>query len=216
MRWYFLSDTQEQIPTSEDQLPSLVASGLLRAQSLVWPEGTGDWRALGELKPELFTTNSVSRAQLPSAPKLQAFAAHQVARPLTQRYGWLVTCGGVLLVLALGCLVVAVMGGVGLFKVWQQQAHNLEGAGAASAPLGWMAARCGLEIFEGVMGTWMGLVLILGANRLRHGQLLGEAVASEMGLQALGKFFVLLTITVIVSALFVGVVTLSNGKFFEF
>jgi hypothetical protein len=215
MRWYFLSDTQEQIPTSEDQLPNLVASGLLRSQSLVWPEGSGDWQALGELKPELFTTNSVSRTQLPSAPKLQAFAAHQVARPLTQRYGWLVTCGGVLLVIGLGFLVVSVMGGAGIFRIWQQQAKNLEGASAASAPLGWMAARCVLEIFVGVMGAWMGLVLIQGANRLRHGQLLGEAVASEMGLQALGKFFVLLTLTVIVSAVVIGVVTLAGGKLFE-
>ena len=203
MRWYFLSDTQEQIPTTEDQLAGLVGSGLLRAQSLVWPEGTADWKTLGELKPELFSGQIIARSQHGQFSKPTASAAaHQLTRPLTQRYGWLVTCGGLLLVLGVAFFIVAVLGGVGVFRLWSQQNNPVDGLGSAGVSIGWQIANCVMLVFQGVMAAWMGLQIILGANQLRQGQLLGVAAASETGLQALGKFFSLFVVTISVSVLY--------------
>ncbi len=54
MRWYYLSDRQEQIPTTEEQFASMAAAGLLKPQTMVWKDGMVDWISLGEIRPDLF------------------------------------------------------------------------------------------------------------------------------------------------------------------
>ncbi|MBP7948337.1 MAG: DUF4339 domain-containing protein [Verrucomicrobiales bacterium] len=65
-RWFFLSDKQEQIPTSEDQIRSLAYNGIVRPQTLVWREGLTEWVSAGELKPELFS--GLGAAPTPTGP----------------------------------------------------------------------------------------------------------------------------------------------------
>ncbi len=204
MRWYFLSDTQERIPTSEDQIPSLVTAGLLRAQSLVWPEGAADWKALGELKPDLFTASN--QAFRPSAPAAsQAVASHQLTRSLAQRYAWMVSCAGLFLLVGLGCVRLAVSMGFLIRHEWAES-HSLEFSKGAGHAVAWPIVWLCLLIFTALATGWLARLLFQGANQLRLGLQLGESSLSERGLQSLGKFFTLLTITILMVSLGVAMI----------
>jgi hypothetical protein len=201
MRWYFLSDSQEQVPTTEDQLAGMVSAGLLRAQSLVWPEGAADWKSLGELKPNLFTGAMPLQGSLPGSKSVvAALSANMVAQPLASRYTGLVSCGGVLLLAGLAWLAISSLGCAEHARTYWQQRNNLETGNAGTS--GWEWVRCIGGIFQGIMGAWMGLVLIIAATRLRHGQLLADAGALQVGLEKLGKFFALLLVLVSVSGVY--------------
>ena len=51
MQWYYAQNDQQKGPISETDLNSLVASGMINDQTLVWHEGQANWRTYGEIKP---------------------------------------------------------------------------------------------------------------------------------------------------------------------
>ncbi|MGK0184355.1 MAG: hypothetical protein ACI9R3_000121 [Verrucomicrobiales bacterium] len=59
MQWYFLSDTQEQVPVQDDHLAGLVQTGVVRPSTMIWHEGMDEWIACSEAKPELFVQRHV-------------------------------------------------------------------------------------------------------------------------------------------------------------
>jgi len=48
MTWYYASGEQQIGPLSVDQMNELIRSGQVRADTLVWRDGMGDWMAAGQ------------------------------------------------------------------------------------------------------------------------------------------------------------------------
>ena len=86
--WHYLSDTQERTPLRANDLPSMVASGMLRSQTMVWKEGMEDWVSCGEVMPELFEAGT---GRPDSAGGLASLA--RGAAPLATAAGWVRSCG---------------------------------------------------------------------------------------------------------------------------
>ena len=76
MQWYFLSDTQEQVPVQEDQLAGLVQTGVIRSNTMIWQEGMEQWVACSEIKPELFAQRHVVPVVGAAATARQTAALH--------------------------------------------------------------------------------------------------------------------------------------------
>ena len=53
MNWYYAHDGQQQGPVSEEQLATLVRTGVIGASNLVWRDGLPDWGPLGTHAPHL-------------------------------------------------------------------------------------------------------------------------------------------------------------------
>ncbi len=64
MQWYYLSDSDEQIPVEEEELLRLIGEGTVRAETQVWREDMADWYEARAVLPDLF-----------------GFAEHQVPQP---------------------------------------------------------------------------------------------------------------------------------------
>ena len=81
MQWFFLSDTQEQVPVSEEQMASLVQTGVIRSNTMIWREGMPQWVSCSEVKPELFAQPQAQSQPLRAAPVIGAAATarHQTA-----------------------------------------------------------------------------------------------------------------------------------------
>ncbi len=88
--WYFADGDEERGPVTEAQIRTLIGTGNLKADDLVWREGMDDWLPAGEV-PGLFggTPAPVTDAQLPTGKARQekrAVAAEaKETRPATQR-----------------------------------------------------------------------------------------------------------------------------------
>ncbi len=199
MRWFFLSDTQEQIPTTEDQLPGLVQEGILRSQSLVWQEGTEDWRTLGECQPELFPPGAAARTT--PAVVTRTPAVYQLTSALAQRHRWMAAAGVLMVGLGLGILVVAALLGATLVQQWRVQSATLEAAQMAGSRVSWAVCRVVFLVVQSAGWIWMGALVLRAMTQLRVGILTGEWSASQAGLRALGKYFFVLSITLVLAAL---------------
>jgi len=68
MSWYYAKDGQQEGPVADEQLVQLVMSGLIGPSTLVWRAGMGDWRPLGEMRPELA---ALAAQRQPTKPKLR-------------------------------------------------------------------------------------------------------------------------------------------------
>lgn len=82
MLWYYVSAGHERLSAEAGELPTLVASGVLRAQSLVWHPGQPEWMAAGEVMPELFAAQGAGEGQ-------PAALARLAMEPLLAHRGWL-------------------------------------------------------------------------------------------------------------------------------
>lgn len=49
MQWYYAQNNQQLGPVDEATLRQLVAQGIIRADTLVWREGMGDWQPYGQV-----------------------------------------------------------------------------------------------------------------------------------------------------------------------
>jgi uncharacterized RDD family membrane protein YckC len=49
MAWYYEIDRQQRGPVTDEEFASLVQSGVVRAETLVWQEGWPDWRAFSQV-----------------------------------------------------------------------------------------------------------------------------------------------------------------------
>jgi hypothetical protein len=64
MRWFYLSEIQESIPTTDTQLPELAQQGILRPTTQMWRTGMAGWASASELHPALFASHPpVARKQ---------------------------------------------------------------------------------------------------------------------------------------------------------
>ncbi|HUF62825.1 MAG TPA: DUF5362 family protein, partial [Verrucomicrobiales bacterium] len=77
MQWYYLSDSDEQIPVEEEQLLRLIQEGIVRSDTQVWREDMADWYEARAVLPDLFGFQEL-RAPEPAAVA-QAVAAEPVA-----------------------------------------------------------------------------------------------------------------------------------------
>ncbi len=50
--WYYAAGGKQAGPVTEEQLDSLVSSGVVRADTLVWHEGLTEWQSYGAARPE--------------------------------------------------------------------------------------------------------------------------------------------------------------------
>ena len=197
MRWFFLSAQQEQIPTSDSQLATLVQQGILRPQTLVWHEGQADWQSLGELKPDLFATNPLLRSSsvvgnaAPASPL-------KITEGLVRTSGWMLTCGILFQLLALLLLVTGLLSAMHGYKEWHQVAASLEG-GKPSLSIVQAIFSVASQILAALCLVWMGTLLVGTTGKLRHGQTTGEFAITEIGLRRLGKFFIILVLSLLLA-----------------
>jgi hypothetical protein len=59
MDWYYADEYDRQHPTTEEALPGLVASGLVKPLTLLWNESLTNWTPAIQLRPQLFGTSAV-------------------------------------------------------------------------------------------------------------------------------------------------------------
>lgn len=197
MRWFFLSAQQEQIPTSDSQLATLVQQGILRPQTLVWHEGQADWQSLGELKPDLFATNPLLRSSTVVGSAVPA-SPLKVTEGLVRSSGWILACGILFLLLALLLLVTGILSAMHSYKEWHQAASSLEGA-KPSLSIVQSVFSVSIQILAAISLRWMGSQLIGATGKLRHGQTTGEFAITEIGLRRLGKFFAILVVSLLLA-----------------
>ena len=54
MQWFYADENDKQVPMEESELQSLVDSGVIKRDTLIWNESLPDWVECGNFKPELF------------------------------------------------------------------------------------------------------------------------------------------------------------------
>ena len=81
MQWFFLSDTQEQVPVNEEHIAGLVQTGVIRPNTMMWREGMPQWIAASEVKPELFANKHVVPVVGAAATARQTAALRPSASP---------------------------------------------------------------------------------------------------------------------------------------
>lgn len=75
MQWFYADDNRQQHEVSADDLPQLIASGMIRAGTLVWNETMPDWRPAAQTLPDLFPCSA--------SPPLLTLAQRRELAPLT-------------------------------------------------------------------------------------------------------------------------------------
>jgi GYF domain 2/Family of unknown function (DUF5362) len=227
MHWFFLSDRQEQIPTTEDQIPTLVANGVIRPNTMLWREGLANWITAGELKPELFAnlpvqihspqparaTQGIRNPQ--STATRNPYAAPQAVAggreggssslkeyvyPIGRSNGWIYLCSVVQTLVGLAFTAFWVWILIMLMK--DKELVRIYSAVKILIPF---VAIISLFIIIGLMLAWMGIVLFQAASRLGNAYSLGSKDDFYGGLHSLGTYFKLMGMIVLIGILlFVG------------
>ncbi len=189
-QWYYLTDRQERLAVSEDQMSGLAATGLLRASSLVWKRGMKDWVPCGEVKPEIFTaaTRSLAQSSVPGlSVEAETALVARLALPLARYRIWFRLLG-VLFILssfwnfvATGVLVWNLISGRQLDSL----TGPLAAAGEGNPQLMWFIAV--IIFIVGGIYFWVGLELILSAARARRAAAGGHAESLAGAQAALGR-----------------------------
>jgi hypothetical protein len=96
MSWFYISPTQERLPFTESEIPTLVRSGVLQAQTQVWQPEQDGWMAASEVSPSWFQPSSDGSAPDGAAP---VKTMREMVGPLLAQRAWFVITG-VFLVLA--------------------------------------------------------------------------------------------------------------------
>jgi uncharacterized RDD family membrane protein YckC len=82
MSWYYAQANQPQGPVDDSQFESLIAGGVIRANTLVWRHGMKDWQPLAAVRPEFAPPASAIAGPRPAAaaPRPVPVAKVPVAR----------------------------------------------------------------------------------------------------------------------------------------
>jgi hypothetical protein len=166
------ADGKEYGPITADQLRQWIAEGRANAQTKILPEGTTEWRALGEF-PEFFATSPPGQAASvppppPSMPMPGAFtssaAANQVSGP------------------AIGLMVLAIVE-----LVFQALGAIMHLAGASLFSTARMPSEAWVQMFSGTMGlifSVLGMLIsgliLLGAFKMKRLENYGLAMAASI------------------------------------
>lgn len=188
MRWYFLTDNQEQVPTSEEQIVAYAGQGILRPHHLIWHEGQADWKSLGEMKPELFSAGPAFRSDAAVGKRVGKegeFTPDGFARYV----GWMIALAIVLEVVAL----VFLLDGIATWReMWRaKDGWNASGPAGASPQLvatSWLVALGVMSSLVSLLLAWTGILLSRSASDLLRGKESGQAFLKERGKQRLGQF----------------------------
>lgn len=78
--WHYATPTNEQIKTTEAELPGLIANGTITPQTRVWSNGMANWSPAGDVLPELFGDNGSQAGPppIPSAVVATTQVSHEI------------------------------------------------------------------------------------------------------------------------------------------
>ncbi len=77
--WFYVDTERQRHQVTEDQLQSLVQSGVIRPETLVWAEGLATWAPAGQTLPQLFgTASAVPPPPMPGGPPAMPMKSHDV------------------------------------------------------------------------------------------------------------------------------------------
>lgn len=78
--WHYASPTNEQLQTTEAQLPGLIENGTVTPQTRVWSSGMANWTPAVEVLPELFGHTGSQSGPPPIQPEPPAIAqtSHEI------------------------------------------------------------------------------------------------------------------------------------------
>jgi len=166
------SDGKEYGPVDAQQIMRWLADGRVNVHSMVLAEGATEWKPLGDF-PELAGTGSVTQSQSSASspqsagmrpPASTADAAARVSGPAT------------------GLIVTAVLGFVA-----QALSLLLNVFGLSTAGFGRSSTEMALNAFTGtfgivlnVVGVAIGVVILLGALKMKRLEAYGWAMASSI------------------------------------
>ena len=213
MQWYFLSDTQEQVPVQEEHLAGLVQTGVVRPNTMIWREGMTEWVSCSETKPELFarrqvvpvvgaaaTARQTAALQSHSTPAVRAgtpgmqMGDGQIVREAASAFAsasvWMKLIGVVLLIFGVIYILVA------LFTM----------VAGVSAP-GMLVLALIFSLVTGVLGSvvmWMGILLFQSASKAQDAAASGQKHDLLSALHQNAKFFKIWGITVALVIAFYG------------
>lgn len=107
MEWYYADASDQQHAVSEAALRSLIASGAVRRDSLVWNETMVEWRPAGEMMPELFTGSPpvLTPAQVRHVHGGQGAYTHSPPQQATDATAVVSLVLGILAILGCGALL---------------------------------------------------------------------------------------------------------------
>ena len=87
MQWYYAENNQQVGPISEQEFQSLVNSGRITAETLVWREGWADWQEAGSVFPQLQPAMSSTPEAPPVATSGSDATASYCPGPRRRRSG---------------------------------------------------------------------------------------------------------------------------------
>lgn len=78
--WHYANSSNDQSQVAESELPGLVQSGAITAQTKVWSSGMASWEPAGEMLPQLFgvTESPGGPPPVPSGPPVIAQQSHEI------------------------------------------------------------------------------------------------------------------------------------------
>ena len=203
MQWYYLSDAQERIAISEAQFPALAARGVLRPATPVWRKGMADWTACGEVKPEIFAL-AVVRDSDERHPVTDNAAVRGtvigLSRTLAAYNVWLRIFGTIILLLTAG--VAALL----TWEVWTLLKYGIEAWGEGyflsdkltdNRWIPWLMLA--VQAVGLLLTGWSGCLLFSAASRAKRAAQSGDEPVLVAAIHAVGRFFIISTITFIVT-----------------
>lgn len=83
--WHYATASNEQLQTTEAELPALVSQGAITPQTRVWSGGMANWAMAGEVLPSLFGPSVAPPPAPATAPAPMAPAVASAPAPLATR-----------------------------------------------------------------------------------------------------------------------------------
>ncbi len=203
MQWYYLSDTQERIAISEAQFLPLAARGVLRPATPVWRKGMTDWTACGEVKPEIFAL-AVVRDSDERHPVTDNAAVRGtvigLSRTLAAYNVWLRIFGTIILLITAG--VAALL----TWEVWTLLKYGIEAWGESYLLSGKLTENrwipwlmLAVQAVGLLLTGWSGFLLFSAASKAKRAAGSGDEPVLVAAIQAVGRFFIVSTVTFIVT-----------------
>lgn len=78
---YYSGPNRQPVIVNDTEIPGLVASGAVRADTLVWMDGMADWKPLQDVRPDLLTPGAALPAA-PGAPGMPPVPARRVSHDI--------------------------------------------------------------------------------------------------------------------------------------
>jgi len=76
--WFYVDSERQRHQITEEQIQSLVASGIIRPDTLIWTEGMAQWTAAAQAQPSLFQASSSPPPMPSGGPPAMPMRSHDV------------------------------------------------------------------------------------------------------------------------------------------